>query len=154
MSELVLDDQVVKHTPPRKRSRAMTTGVRSGAISSSQSAKPALPAAVIPMVARARCAETSAPISAPTPKTAERRPKSWGPEFRVCLASTGSKTLKLRQKVLTTNVRTSISRICSWFRANESPSLRLMKRVRDRARRSTEWNSCGRIIRRPASTAM
>src|SRR5713226_9897715 len=104
MSELEFDDQVVKQTPPMNRSRAMKTVVRSGAISSSQSAKPALPTAVVPTVARLTWAETSAPINAPTPKTAESNPNTCGPECSVCLASTGSRTLKLRQNVLTANV--------------------------------------------------
>src|ERR1051325_2593519 len=107
MSELELDDQVVKHTPPRKSNTAMSAVTRSGAINSSQSAKPALPAAEVAIVARLRWGEESARISAPTPKTAERSPKTCGPEWSVCFASTGRRTLKLRQKVLMTKVRAS-----------------------------------------------
>jgi hypothetical protein len=62
-------------------------------------------------------AETSAPISAPMPKTAERIPKTCGPECSVCFASTGSSTLKLRQNVLITATSTSIIQICSSRRA-------------------------------------
>ena len=117
MREFEFDDQVVKQIPARKRSTAMTAVVRSGAIRSSQRAKPALPIAVVPIVALLTCAETSAPISAPTPKTADRTPKTCGPECKVCFASTGRRTLKLRQKVLITKTRLSISQIWSSRRA-------------------------------------
>src|SRR5947208_11944786 len=87
MSEFAFEDQVVKQMPPRKSSTPITAAERSGAISSSLSANPAVPMTVVPIVARAMFAETSAQISAPTARTAGRRPRTKSREERESISA-------------------------------------------------------------------
>ena len=73
-----------------------------GASASCARPKPPVPASSTRQLARPSVADVSAPPSAPRPKKAVSTPNTSGPPPSVCLAITGSSTLKLKEKVLTT----------------------------------------------------
>src|ERR1051325_2869675 len=94
----------VKKTPQVK-SRTTSSGTDcTGAMNSSQIAKPAAPTIIVRHDARANAAADSAPIRAPQPKAAERIPNGRGPESSVCFASTGRRMLKLKQRLAKTTI--------------------------------------------------
>src|SRR5207245_10780263 len=107
--EFEFDVQSVKDAPVRKSSAPATGTEVTGARRSSDKPNPAVPASSTAKLARPREAESSAPPSAPAPKQAVITPNVLGPEWSVNLASTGSSTLKLNAKVLTTATIASTS---------------------------------------------
>ena len=66
-----------------------------------------------------------APISAPTPKQAVMMPNTTGPDRRVTVASTGSRTLKLMPKVETTSISPQVSHAARVCTTQTTPSPRL-----------------------------
>ena len=100
-------DHTVNPAPVRNRSAPASSAPRIGASSSSEPAKTSEPTIITFADARPRAAATSAPASAPAPKTAERIPNTSACVCNVVYASTGSVTLKLKQNVLKTTVSPS-----------------------------------------------
>ena len=88
----------------RRRGAAPTAAsVDCGASASSARPNAAVPPSTSRGLAREIVAETSAPSSAPAPKHAVTTPKISGPSCSVCLASTGRRTLKLNENVVTSS---------------------------------------------------
>ena len=73
-------------------------------------------------LARAIVAETSAPTSAPAPKHAVTTPKISGPDCSVCFASTGRRTLKLKESVVTSRTVAGRRRRAASLRTNANAS--------------------------------
>ncbi len=103
----------MKHTPQTKRSAPTRSVLWSGAIRSSVTPKTATDPRMKRQRDCASVAATSAPVSAPAPKHEVTIPKVRGPAPSVSFASTGSRTLTLKEIDMTTiaiSVNTSIFR--------------------------------------------
>ena len=85
--------------------------------------KAAVPPSTSRGLAREMVAETRAPMRAPAPKQAVTIPKTSGPDNSVCFASTGSRTLKLNESVVTSRTVASSTPASGTRRTNANASL-------------------------------
>jgi len=125
---------VVKAIPVTASITAQTITQWRGARIISSAEKAAPPPSRRCQLGRPTVAVKRAPTSAPKPKQAVRMPKTTGPDRRVSVAITGSRTLKLMPKVETTSIRAQVSqaaRVCT-TQATPSPRLRSIPRPSSR----------------------
>src|SRR6266699_3117688 len=122
MAAFEFDVKVVKNRPQTNSSAPASATLRAGAISSSDTPKPAAPRNITRQLAFAIAADVSAPSSAPAPKHADRIPNVRGPAANVSFASSGNRMLKLNEMDEKTTIIASTTFTLWWLRTNLKPS--------------------------------
>ena len=116
---------MVKATPVTASIAPQAITQWSGARTISSVEKAAPPPSRIGQLGRPTAAVKRAPIRAPKPKQAVMIPNTTGPDRRVTVASTGSRTLKLMPKVETTSSSPQVSHAARVCTTQTTPSPRL-----------------------------
>ena len=125
----------------------------SGARTISSAEKAAPPPNRIGQLGLPSAAVKRAPTRAPKPKHAVMIPKTTGPDRRVTVASTGSRTLKLMPKVETTRSSPQVSQAARVCTTQTTPSPRLRSTPCCSSSRSPLYSSAVRISSRLPITA-
>ncbi len=116
---------MVKATPVTTSIAPQAITQWSGARTTSNAEKAAPPHSRMGQLGLPTAAVKRAPTRAPKPKQAVRMPKTTGPDRRVTVAITGSRTLKLMPKVETTSISPQVSQAARVCTTQTTPSPRL-----------------------------